>query len=359
MEHEIEFHEVSTSDGWKLGIKRYKPNKVSCPVILCHGLGANSNCLDFDGDEQGKDWKKYSLAYYLLQDKKIFDVWVVDLRGSKRSQTFKPRENPWKYNWNVDTYINNDVPDVIKYVKRIYYNESGKDTKAFWVGKSMGGMIAYAYGMSEEGRRNLKGVVTIGSPVKFENLMNEWGWLLEMVKIFHPRKISFPVRWIKLLEAIGLIDKLKENVANVENVHEEILDKYINIGCDNVVSLKLFLQFVWFIKLKDFCSYPTYPWLSDIFYKSPFIKFFRPYSYTKNLKKFISPVLMIAGSKDKQAPPPSIWYAFQNVGSKDKTYVEFSKKNGTSDYGHFDLTLGKKSKKEVYPVIYEWLRKRV
>ncbi|MEM1513946.1 MAG: hypothetical protein QXW78_02060 [Candidatus Thermoplasmatota archaeon] len=85
--------------------------------MLCHGLGANSKCLDFDGDEQGKDWKKYSLAYYLLQDKKIFDVWVIDLRGSKKSQ-----------------------------------------------------------------------------------------------KIFHPRKISFPVRWIKLLEAIGLIDKLKENV---------------------------------------------------------------------------------------------------------------------------------------------------
>jgi len=358
MEYEIENHYVDASDGWKLFVKRYKPNKpLPYPVILCHGLGANSNCLDFDGDKQSNDWEKYSLACYLLQ--KNFDVWVIDLRGRKESQTFKPKENPWKYNWNVDTYIKNDVPDIIRYIKRIYYNEKGKETKVFFIGKSMGGMIAYAYGMSEEGKRNLKGVVAIASPAKFENLMNEWEWLIEMIKIFHPRRLSFPIRWIKVLEAFGLLDKLKENVANLENVNEDILNKYIKIGCDNTISFKVFLHFVWFIKFKEFCSYPKWPWLCDIFYKWPIGKIFYPYSYTKVLKKFSSPILLLAGKADKQAPPSAIWYVFENVGSKDKKYFEFSKANGTSNYGHFDINIGEKVKEEVYPIIYKWLKKEV
>lgn len=330
MNYSIEKHKVKTSEGWFLDVKRYKAEKSVAPIVIFHGLGANSNCLDFNGDKRGKDWEKYSLAYYLLnggEDGKIvFDIWVVNLRG-RGEKTFEPRKEPLKYNWNVDTYIKHDAFDVIKYIKRIYYIEEGKEKKIFWIGKSMGGMIAYAYGQIY-GNKDLKGVITIGSPVNFEDAANSWGWLVEFVKIFYPRRISLPVPWFKIIEGIGLKEKFMENMANLENLDRKLLDRYMDKVFDNTISLKVFTQFVFFIRYKDFCEFPRWPWLCDIFYKWPFLgKVFYPYSYKNNLDKFKLPILMIAGGNDKQAPPEDIWKTFQKIGSKDKKYVEFSEKN--------------------------------
>lgn len=364
-----EDHLVSTTDGWKIYIKRYKPHKyLPVPVVLCHGVGANGYSLDLYGDEEDDLWKRYSLAYYLLsggKDKEIkFDVWVPELRGRKASQTFHPVYYPQKYNWNVDTYIDHDVPDIVNYIKQVYYNEGYPDAKLLWVGKSMGGMIAYAYGMTEPGKRFLKGVVTISSPIRFENVGKEWGIIFKAIKKIHPRKKSFPVAWIKILRMIGYEEILKKNICNIENIDEKILQDYIDKGADNTLSLKIFLQFLYFIKLGYFCRYPQHPWLCDLFQKIPILrKLVRPYSYKDHINEFKIPVLMITGGGDKLAPPEEISYVCNHIGTKeeDKECIIFSVTDdtpGTCDYGHLDINYGEKAKEEVYPFIYKWLKER-
>ena len=350
MQYSIEKHHIKTSDGWILEVKRYMPKNFLAPVLLLHGLGANSDCLDFYGDEQNIYWRKYSLAFHLLKHK--FDVWVADLRGRKGSQTFLPRKEPLKYNWNVDTYIEHDLPDIVRYIRRLYYKK-GEDTKLFLVGKSMGGMISYAYGMTLEGKNSLRGVVAIASPACFEK-NSDWSWLLEFVKIFYPRRLSIPIPWFKLIEELDLMEKFIENMVNLENVEEKLLRKYMDKVFNNTISLKVFTQFVLFLKYADFCKFPRWPWLCDIFYKWPFLgKLFYPYSYKRNLWKFKLPILLIVGDKDKQAPVDDIWYIFQNIGSKDKKYVELP------EFGHIDISFGDKAREKVFPCIYKWIKERV
>jgi len=112
------------NDGWELNLIRYNSGKTyKNPVILCHGLAANKNSIDF-GEFNSKEWLKYSLASYLSiikkDQKQSFDCWISQLRGRGKKITYNPKENPEKYNWCVDDYIEKDVPSIIKYVQNWY-----------------------------------------------------------------------------------------------------------------------------------------------------------------------------------------------------------------------------------------------
>jgi len=352
-------YHASTSDGWELAIKRYKPRgKVAgYPVVMCHGLMANRYSIDFG--ESKDERERYSLAYYLYKGggrNLKFDVWVPELRGRNGSQTFDPDGHPEKYNWCIDDYIDKDVPAIIDKVQEVYREEKGHKQKIFWIGKSMGGMIAYAYGESEAGHKNFKGVITIGSPVYFEKTQL-WRRVLAAVS---PRNIKGPVNLVRILERIGKISMLENTIASKSNIEKEILKRYVNEGLNNTISFKVLEQFEIFQRHKNFSRYPSRPWVYDIMGKIPLLgKYFSPYSYAENLDKFISPLLAIAGGGDTLAPPEEIKHVACSVGSTDVTFHEFSKTAGYSeDYGHLDLNLGRNAKEEVYPVIYKWLRDR-
>jgi pimeloyl-ACP methyl ester carboxylesterase len=350
---------ATTSDGWELAIKRYKPRGrvADYPVVLCHGLMANRYSVDFG--ESKSEREKYSLAYYLYRGGRgglKFDVWVPELRGRNGSRTFDPDEHPEKYNWCVDDYIDKDVPAIINKVQEVYCEERGEKTSIFWIGKSMGGMIAYAYGESETGHKNFKGVVTMGSPVYFEKTQL-WRKVLSLVS---PRKMGGAINLVQILESIGRIGILKKSIANKSNIDERILDRYVKEGLNNKISFKVLEQFESFQRHQNFCRYPSRPWIYDMFGELPLIgEYFSPHSYTKNIDKFVSPLLAIAGGGDTLAPPEEVRHVACSVGSSDVSFHEFSKRAGYSaDYSHLDLNLGKNASKEVYPVIYEWLRER-
>jgi len=353
-------YHATTSDGWELAIKRYKPRgKVAgYPVVMCHGLMANRYSVDF-GEEGTKEWDRYSLAAYLYKGGGgglKFDVWVPELRGRNGSRTFDPDEHPERYNWCIDDYIDKDVPAIIDKVQEVYCEERGEKTSIFWVGKSMGGMIAYAYGEGKEGHKNLRGVVTMGSPVYFEKTQL-WRRMLAAVS---PRNIKKPVNLVEILEKLGKIGVLENTIASKSNIDEDILKRYVNEGLNNKISFRVLEQFEVFQRHNNFSRYPSRPWVYDMLGDIPLLgKYFSPRSYAKNLDKFVSPLLAIAGGGDTLAPPEEVRHVACSVGSTDVAFHEFSKAAGYSeDYGHLDLNLGRKAKEEVYPVIYEWLRER-
>ncbi|MEF8848659.1 MAG: hypothetical protein V5A68_05940, partial [Candidatus Thermoplasmatota archaeon] len=214
----------------------------------------------------------------------------------------------------------------------------------------------YAYGETKQGYKNLKGVVTIGSPVAFEYNQKGWTYLLKAIPPGHP-SIRFNPK--KLLEDKEKIIKLMEkHGANPENLEEDIFKRYIEYGFDNYLSLKVIKQFAIFFRYKDFCKYPRCPWITAVARRIPFInKAVVPLSYKRRLHRFKTPLLAIAGGNDQQAPPKEVKYVIDHVGSYDVTYREFSKGNMgiLFDYGHLDFHLGIRAKEEVYPVIYQWL----
>ena len=83
------------------------------------------------------------------------------------------------------------------------------------------------------------------------------------------------------------------------------------------------------------------------------------FNYRKKLAKVRIPVLLIGGEKDYLAPPKALRTTYRALGSKDRTLRIFgSRSKDPIKYGHFDLILGKKARKEVYPVIGKWLKRR-
>jgi poly(3-hydroxyalkanoate) synthetase len=80
------------------------------------------------------------------------------------------------------------------------------------------------------------------------------------------------------------------------------------------------------------------------------------FNYSRELGRLTLPALFIAGKVDHSADPEAVRYGYQHVSSKDKAFRLFGLAWGDSiDYGHDDLILGKRSRKEVYPVIEKWL----
>lgn len=355
---EIEF--AKTIDGWNLKVFHYPPESkdyIRFPVILCHGLASNKNSCDF-GKPGTNEWERYSLAAFLSQKQlngdSIFDVWVPELRGAGNS-FYDPKINSERYHWCVDDYIDKDVPAIIKCVQQWYKEKKYGVPQVFWVGKSMGGMLAYAYGQTKEGQNNFKGVVTIGSPVFF----GKSSMFLEFITRITPRNLSIPININEIIEKSSEIaNHFKGLGVNNKNIDPVILENYLRVGFTGILSSKVLSQFSMFFKHNSFCRYPKYPWMYDIFSRIPFLKKkFSPYCYTENIHRFITPLLAIAGGQDKMAPKKDIQYIKYLVGSSDVDFIEFSREAGyRNDYGHLDLNLGIHAYDEVYPKIYDWLK---
>lgn len=353
-----ETHTATTTDGWKLRLLHYHPQTSTTnptPVILCHGLAANKNSCDF-GEPDTPHWHRYSLAAYLTTTSPSFDVWVPELRGNG-TPFYDPHQHPEKYRWSVDDYVDHDIPAIIATVQKYHREKDGQKRPVFWVGKSMGGMIAYAYGETPDGQHKLKGVVTLGSPVVFAKT----GVLLEFVTRIMPRNLAVPIHLPDLvLKNQDLRQLVTRMAANPENIDPIVWQYYLKNGHQQVLSSKVANQFSLFFRHRTFCRYPRRPWVYDTVGRLPGLKkMFAPYSYTEHLKDFTAPLLAIAGGHDQLGPPADIQYVTAHVGSTDVTYLELSKKNGfTADYGHLDLNLGLHARDEVYPRIGQWIRDR-
>lgn len=337
-----------TSDEWKLAFVRHKPlnfNKNKPPVLLCHGFTSNRYDLDFDGESE-----KYSLAKYLT--KRGFDTWTLELRGRGRS---KKEDGKEIFDWNFDTYVKYDAPAAVNYIIRKYKKEYGIDAKILWVGHCMGGMISYVYGSREEGKKNLKGVVTIASPIYLTGLLKNLEkdglkWLIRLVEIVCPPRLNKPFLtplWLEFKKAKVLVEKY---FVNKDNVSIDILNKFLENGVETV-SCKALYQFAFMLEKSDFCMYPKCARVCKKFH------LFCPKSYTKELRNFDLPLLVIAGKGDKVAPPEDAFKIKKLVGSKEVETIELSKENFSADYGHLDLIIGFNSSQEVFPIIYDWLEK--
>lgn len=324
-----------TRDGWKLTLEHFSANptqiKRKYPVILCHGLMANR--IFFTVNEED------SIAHQLVQNG--YDVWVVDLRGREEAGSPSWFFGEKRYTYSIDDYIRDDVDTVLDYVL-----QKTNSDKVNWIGHSMGGMIAYArIGSYNENR--IANLVTVGSPFSFELLSNS-------LKLWH--KVGFCTTSIFPVVPIGSLAKMNsyscidftprtgllEILLYPENTDPKIIkssQRYIfnNITPHEALQLKTGIETGEFYSLDGTINY----------------------TYTENLKNITIPTLLVLGRRDHLGFGYTIRNVYERIATNDKKILIIEKAQGAEeDYGHADLIMGRRARKDVIVPIIEWLNKR-
>ena len=323
-EYYDETHYFQASDGWTLAIHRYIPEvkKFFEPVILCHGLG--SNRFNFDLEE-------LSLARYLRDIG--FETFLVELRGVGYSAKKSLRARD-RHKYRFDDFVDKDVPAIVNKVLAI-----SRARKAFWVGHSMGGMIAYVAFADPEVAPKVAGAVAIASPAKLshlkyvQKLYPKLGWMLAPFGVLHQNVVAR--MWLPFVGITAT--PWSSFLYNPENMSTKII-RQATAKMVTPMSRRLLSQ------------------LAQWVIKGEFKHGYRDYYTIMALNRV--PFLLLASTADHMAPPDSVQLAYDKLGSSDKSIVCFGTSTNLTRFGHGDIVLSRKAKEQVYPLVAEWLEKR-
>jgi len=251
---------------------------------------------------------------------------------SGQFSNFSPIGHPDEFDWNLDDYVLKDLPAIIDTVK----SHTGH-SRVIWIGHSMGGMVMYCY--LERARRNdVAAFVAVASPVAMSQPANDhYRRALEHRDLILLGRALFNVQ---LPGSVGSwTGKLPDEAfrCNPRNMDVDVNKAVYRYALEDVSSA-LLLQLEALARTGHL--------------KSADAKF----DYTAELGRVRTPILCISGKIDNVCEPANVRFAYEHVGSTDKTYREIGLANGFSaDYGHLDLVLGRNAPRDVYPLIRDWI----
>jgi pimeloyl-ACP methyl ester carboxylesterase len=325
-------HYAATGDGWRIALHHRPPPEGGhgAPVILCHGMGSNRYNVDGPG--------RFSLARFLHG--RGYDVWVLELRGAGYSRR-RLRIPPVSYRWSFEDYVQHDVPAALSLVRQLTGHE-----RVFWVGHSLGGMVAYASLMTPAADA-FAGTVTLASPgmtdVGHESL-DRWIRIRHLLALAPAR---IPARLATQLAAplAGLIASTFSTLVRDWFWHPDNFDLGVVrfMMRHGVEDLPRSL-------LEEFARWYDAKRMSDRY---------DLFSFADHLERIRVPMLVIAGARDRLTPPEDLKRLVSRIGSDDKTLLLAGHVGGLAhEYSHVDLVLGRNAPDEIYPRIAEWLDAR-
>jgi pimeloyl-ACP methyl ester carboxylesterase len=330
---------VYTSDGWRLGIRRIRPETLDpsrLPVVLCHGLGLNGTFWTITDNHLPAQLAAHG-----------FDVFIFDFRGSGESsrvgwagrindrarQTFL-RE--WgEANWTVDDLVRYDVPAVLDYVKQT----TGHD-RVNWVGHSLGGMLMFPYLELSPHPERIANFVGMGSTiiqaeVPQRDMLRANRGLRALGRLVSTGRMGRPLMYFRF-PGLERIDQFYYTSSNVD---KETIARFYGYTLEDPGPSAL----------KQFDPYLQY---------GHFLSADRRIDYSTLLPRVTTPTLLIAGEGDSMSDMPSTELTFQAIGSRDKTLLRFGKRDGhVADYGHCDLVWSRHAPTEIFPPLIDWLER--
>lgn len=333
-----EVYVVPTWDNSSITLTRYPGTKQ--PLIFIHGMGSNHLMYDFDTD--------HSLAQYL--NAYGWDVWLLDLRthdgdGDYLLSYGSDREYIDRY-WDFDnTLLKIDVVTAVDFVK-----QHTTFNTVVLSGHSYGGYLAYAYAMII-GEDDLSGILTTGAcpyanPEGFQQLrrddMDQYGYYDGNYAYVNPNGKeaaypSGPKLRVRILSVLWpFLDHSNSQVFYEQTTSYDIQKKCLFIGDAEAAGVYVDMIFG-----RDPEKYGDF-WIDPQ----------TLFNYSEHLRDITVPICFIAGDKDPQDPALGIYHAYENVSSKDKTYLCFP------DHSHLDLLLGEDASILIFPMINGWLEER-
>jgi len=313
------------------------------PIVLVHGVACNGNIFrtPIDGIGSPYDLQTHSMANYLAENG--FDVYVAHLSTSKRvvrrfsskheaSRHYKEEQYQFPPLIDFDKLLFNELPALIKKVLAIHkYSED-----LFYLGHSMGGMLAYAY-LGTCGSDKIKAAVTIGSPIRFDQITIK---ALDAID--------------KLAQLAGLGDKKNPVARAADNLvplgiflshthHIPVVRKLANYGYA-VQNVEKETAETYFRKSAE----PFPPQLREQFLKWSITKGFTSFggniNYADSMRGIKVPFLLLGGRRDHLARNVS------EAASKIRG-AEYRE----ADAGHGDLIFGRNASFQVWGPIVDWL----
>ncbi|MDP8224847.1 MAG: alpha/beta fold hydrolase [Candidatus Lernaella stagnicola] len=327
-----ETHFVSTGDGWRIALHRYRPRGEKPhaePVLLHHGLTANHRGYDL-GVGAAED-PAPSIAHWLAD--RGYDVWVIDLRGRGESERAGIwRDKSWK--WTVDDYVNFDDPAAVDYIL-----SRSPHQKLHWIGHSMGGILLFCH-LGLFGSPKIASGITVGSGIDYLDTGSKYqpvAGIRGLVKNWGRIPAGFFSTLIAPLAGRGLGDFLEGFNYYPPNTAPRAA-RTITANCIQDTSARVFYQ------------------LASMFQPGGLTTFDGGVRYADLLVNVTTPVLLIAGDADQQASPTTSEKTLGLLPAGPHKTAFFGSEYGHSTpYGHFDLLVGRRADEEVFPVILDWL----
>lgn len=308
---------AETADGWRLALGRRRPRGPArpLPVLLVHGISANSQCLDFG-------LERWSLAAHLSQAG--FDCFALDLRGHGAS---RPARRGAPRGWSFDDYLTQDVPAALDAVRAATGQE-----RVLWVGHSQGGLLGLAACARYPER--VAALVALGAPV-FWDVQDRLRLLLRYAFVLASRGTRFLAR--SLAPFSGFVHLPVSEVAlNGRNVTRPVYRRLLANAVENISSGEL-RQFGRWIATDTFASRDG------------------AVDYRAALGRCRQPALFVAAEADVIAPPAVVARAAAAWGGPSEVLRFGCTAGSTVQYGHTDLLLGARAPEEVFPKLAGWL----
>jgi polyhydroxyalkanoate synthase subunit PhaC len=306
--------------------KRLAPERLAgadyrAPLLLTHGFGQNRYAWHLSSR---------SFANHLAQQG--FDVFNVDLRGHGRSRHLGSEGSH-----SVDDYILHDIPAAIDEVLSITQRE-----KTFLLGHSLGGLIGCASAGLSCG--SIAGIVAIGVPYRFTQgslsltLIARAIAALAGVGVFKAVHARIPVR------GVGRLLHSSRRAWDHPSVP-------IPVRPWSPGSLEPALLEEYLLRAFDTASIGSLVQLAHAAQSGSFQSVDRSVDYGTAFEACNIPLLVIAGTDDRLAPPASVRPAYDRSQSRDKIYHQLP-------FGHADLLLGRTAPQSTWPIVTRWLDSR-
>ncbi len=383
---------ATTADGITLVFKRMR-NAGAPPVILAHGLGANYSEWDLPSK---------SFARYLAD--RGYDVWLANYRNSGTGQY----ESDPAIGASFDEIAIFDVEAIVARV------EAETGARPFWVGHSLGGMIAYAWlgGAAFErvvthrvpyltlagiryrelfGRRvagdparaaarnaRLRGLVTIGSPGPLAwrvpahrvNIARDsyWDYNILLTALAYSPSANAASYSTEQVPVGDVIDFLTTFLPTVPFVGAQ-LGPFLTLVAARIGTTPLTAQTIYGPNMEVHVLREAIPRAGEDASTVIFRQLLdgirtsalreeqvldtarRPYVYSDHYDRVTAPALLVAGDKDKLACDDVVRdRVFAPLGSADKTLL------GVADFGHVDLVIGRRAEAGVWAPVEVWLQ---
>ena len=230
-----------------------------------------------------------------------------------------------------------DVPAVVRHVCG-----ATDSLSLHWVGHSMGGMLAYA-ALEHFDNGLFRSVTTIGAPgfTAVKHPLVDWLYSIRFLLAVFP---WVPLRRLGQLGALfprATMYSAGKLLANTEHMRRRHVRRLSRRALGDLPA-PLIRQFA--------------GW-----YGSPhgFARADGLFDYSRNLDRISAPLLLIAGAADALTPAEDIGAVFDAVSSEEKQLLICGRQTGFSlDYGHIDVVVGTRARRELYPHISAWIEAR-